>query len=396
MPLSLSHKCLIAANCLNSFYEIFIGFMILVIVSSFANPIAAVAIYHFMLFGMVVLGFVFIVKNVKRGGVARMWAYRTGVLIGIASLVLIATQGMEGNAYIVGAMFGAYAGLQAFAKEAVISDTVSAKQMTKFTSYNSAAGSSFKLFAPALIGIIAGAYSYSVAAIAIIPLLLASFVVSFFIDGGGGGKDHSLQFSKFIRLARRSLHMKRVFIADFLMGITLWGSMGTITAIYAAQIFETPASVGMLGSIVMAFLIAVKFAIARFGGAKHLAAILKVAIAVFFIVAAVFLTLEGKAWFVAYNLAYVALASLMEMQMFIYMWSALRVAGISPRLTSEYQFVRQITLNIGRYIGYGALFGIGIFGAAGAMKWILIAMMGIVVIVVRLYYKMNRDEGHKL
>ncbi|MCL2439745.1 MAG: hypothetical protein FWD15_04520 [Alphaproteobacteria bacterium] len=395
--LTFGQKCIIASNFLNIAFQVFIeAFMVVMIMNTLANPVAWIAIYSFLLYCFIQISLAVASRFIKLGGRARLNTYRIGLGLSVAFMAIVATQGLAGNFYILGAIGGAALALIYCPIEATIAENIPAAQMTRFSNYDSAGLNTMRVIAPAALGFIISAHSFEYAAVALIPLFLISFVLSFFIEKGKVQPGAKLHLGEFFAIARKNEHVMNVFKLDVISGITIWGAALVIVPMYAARLFETTASIGLILSGIMLFIIITNFLIARFGKAEHMATLVRWSSGAFFIAAAAFLMIKNQTSFIIYSCAYVVMSRLVGTNYKTFFYSALKVGGIDTKYTPEYHLIRHGALTVGRLLSCGLLLAAAMLGTAEGMKAALIAIIALLALLSIRIGKMNREQGHRV
>ncbi len=391
-------KRLILSNAFRAVFEIFMStFIIVLIVNAANNPELSTGFFQILNNFFVWLGFVVLAKFIKRSINSRMICYRIGLAFAILLLCVMVFFNTMNNLYLIATFFGTYAAFFWSAYNTLIADILTPKQMTKFANYDETVKGMVKVIAPLCLGFLITYTSFSLTAALIIPMMCATLFLSFDIKDNGkvATNNNCIEFGRFWKIAHKNRHILRTYFIEFLLGITTYGAMLTITTMYATKLFGTPDSVGAVISIAGIVMIVAQFFIARYGQAQHQIKLLGISGIAFFIVAAIFFVMENQFVFIIYNAIYVLMYKFLNTTCTMFMFKGLDVAKIDARYNTEYMVIRESFLNAGRFVGFGALIFVGMVDFASGLKYLLLSMVLCLAVIMILIFRINKEHGQK-
>lgn len=385
-------KILILLSAMHSIIGTFFGtFLIAYIMQISDNEAVSLSIYNIAFYATIAVGFLLLADYVKRKN--KMFIYRFSVISQAILLIAIATLGDKISPYI--AIFGAGYGMAMAFRHCpfniMVGEKITKRMMIPFSGYKATIGGIVAIATPALLGLFISAGSYTQMAVAMLFFLAIEYLLSFFIQSKNVCQE-KFGLKCFLSNAKRSILMRRVYLVEFLSGLSDYGPMSVVATMYTVYLFQSNMSLGILTSIFAFTTIVMDFFLGRYGKANMFPKFLVVANIMMGAAAIGFFFLSGKPTFIFYQFASATALKFMNRIKNINWNNASGSACVSKENhRSEFYVASDVILGFGRVLSFLILFTIGASGNMELLKHYLIAMIILVLIAGRISIKVCRN-----
>ncbi|MDR1027470.1 MAG: hypothetical protein LBL46_03585 [Rickettsiales bacterium] len=372
-------KILILLGAIHAVVGTFFGtFLIAYIMQISTNESVSLSVYNMAYFAALMAGFLLLADFVKRRD--KMLVYRAGIVIQGACLAAIALAG-DGIAPFV-ALFGAVYGIALAFRycpfNIITGEKIKRRMMIPFSGYKATIGGIVSVLTPLFLGLFIEVGSYEKMAMVMGAFLLLDFALSFFLRSPAGAGRFSL--GGFMSGARRSILVRRVYLSEFLAGLTYSGPMGVVATMFIMYAFGGGFSLGLITSIFAGVAIAASFALGRWGTMKSFPRLIKISNVVIAAAAAFFVAMPGAVAVILWQFANATALRFLTQVQEINVVNASNSACVGTECRAEFFVAREMMLTFGRILGFVILLTIGMTGRVDWLKWYL-ALMAAGVIV---------------
>ncbi len=244
---------------------------------------------------------------------------------------------------------------------------------------------------PILLGTIISKTNFELTALIILGISIIQLLLSFFLINDKKDKYPSFNINKTIKLIKNNKEIKNLLLAQFIFGMTTYGSLEKLKTILIIQSLKTNLNLGIitsLATILSIITIKIYSKIYKEKNDKNiilLSSILPV-ISVFII-----FFIKNPFTIILYNIFYTVFTTLLHLTANIRLFNISDSKIIDKNNQCEFFTLREITLNIGRILGFIVMYLISktnneiLLNSNLLLLTVLIVLIGLLVRKVKKY-----------
>ncbi len=352
-----------------------------------------ISVYYIIVWISATIGALLVGNYIKRKN--KVVLYRCGILINSIFIILIICLKEEILNYIwlMAIIYGVSVATTGFPFNMMESELVNEKERTKYVGYRHVVGETTRVLAPIFLGAYITFTSYQIAAILVLIFSIIRLINSYFMKNVNIVKE-KIDLKKFIKAVKnkKQYPIKKIYIIEFLKGITVNGVLEKIIALLIIYEVQTELNLGIWSSI---FSICMIFAMTLFAKkynknkSKNLLTICSFSIITSFLLLLISINMTT---IVIYNIVYYVFIKIMYSITEVNLFDYSNMEPFDKELNVEYFIFREIFLNIGRVLGYVILLIIGFTHNLEYLKIFFLCMTVSLIIIIRMSKKINTRE----
>lgn len=277
--------------------------------------------------------------------------YRFGMFVKSFYIFMIILLGEKIIDYLwlIGIMFGLATATTGFPFNMMESEQISNEERSKYLGYKSVANEIMGLIVPILLGAYITLSSYEIAAILILVFSILRLILSFFIENKNVQQE-KMKLKEFWQIFKKDAILKKLYLVEFLKGITRYGVMGLIVSLLMIYQTSNDFELGNWTSLFSLVTIGAMYLFGKYYDKSRKKGILS------FIAMAVLISFTGillrmnLVTIILYNLVYYVfmniLLNITEVSLFDYS----NQEPFDEKFNTEYFIFREIFLNLGRIL----------------------------------------------
>lgn len=398
MKLSNDTKIIILDRAIGNVIEIFLStFLAAYFYKITQDNLIYISIYHIISWIGATIGAFLVANYIKTKNKVKLYRFGTFLKAFYVLLIIVLKEKIINYVWLIGICYGISVSCTGFPFNMMESELVEEKERTKYMGYKSAIGQIVKIVIPVILGAYITFTSYQIAAILILFFSLIKFGISFFIKNKNVRKEkvNIKQFLKEVE-EHREYPIKKLYVMEFLKGITLHGVLGIIVSLLIIYEFNTELNLGIWTSIFSICKIITMVLFAKYYNKKKPNLILTL---IGFSVSISFIGMLfsiNKTTIILYNLVYYTfmemLLSITEIRLFDYS----NRPPFEEKYNTEYFIFRELFLNIGRVLGYVILLFVGFMHNIEYLKFLFFVASIALMLVIILSKDISKKETNRL
>lgn len=398
MKLSKDAKIIILDKAIGNVIEIFLStFLAAYFYKITQDNLVYISIYHIISWIVATIGAFLVANYIKTKNKVNLYRFGTFLKAFYVLLIILLKEKIIDYVWLIGICYGISVACTGFPFNMMESELVEEKERTKYMGYRAAIGQIVKIVIPIVLGAYITFTSYRIAAVLILGFSLIKLGISFFIKNKNVSKE-KINIPQFLKEVKNHTEypIKKLYIIEFLKGITLHGVLGIIVSLLIIYEFNTELNLGIWTSIFSVCKISTMMLFAKYYNKKKpnlVLALIGFSISISFIW---MLFSINKATIVLYNLVYYTfmemLLSITEIRLFDYS----NKPPFKEEYNTEYFIFRELFLNIGRVLGYLILLFIGFSHNMEYLKFLFLAVTIALISIIILSKNISKQENNRL
>lgn len=361
MKLSNDAKIVILDKAIGNVIEIFLStFLAAYFYKITQDNLIYISIYHIISWIMATIGAFCVANYIKTKNKVNLYRFGTFLKALYVLLIIILKEQIIDYVWLIGICYGISVACTGFPFNMMESELVEEKERTKYMGYKSAIGQIVKVVVPIVLGAYITFTSYQIAATLVLVFSIIKLGISFFIKNKNvsKGKLNILEFLKEVK--RHSEYpIKKLYIIEFLKGITLYGALDIIISLLIIYEFNTELNLGIWTSIFSVCKIITMMLFAKcYNKKKPNAVLMLIAISVFSSFIWMLLSIN-KTTIILYNLVYYTFMEILLSITEIHLFDYSNKHPFAEEYNTEYFTIREVFINSGRVLGYIILLIVG-------------------------------------
>lgn len=392
--LSKEAKVLIIDRIIGNAIEIFLStFLAAYFYKITKDNMIYLSIYHIIAWTVATIGALLLSDYIKRKNKINLYRFGTFIKALFIFLIIILGEQIVEYVWLIGICYGISTATTGFPLNMMESELVDNKERSKYLGYRSAIGEITKIVVPILLGAYITFTSYQIAAILVLILSTAKVIVSFFIKNKNVVKD-KVKLKEFIKElnAHKEYPIKKLYIIEFLKGITVNGVLSLVVSLLIIYEFKTDLNLGIWTSIFSIAMVITMTLFGKYYTKNKTNPILTVSMLAI-IVSFVFILISlNKTTIILYNFIYYIFIQLMYTITVIHLYSYSNKPPFDKEFNTEYFIFREIFLNTGRVVGYLVLLGVGLLHNVQYLKILFIFTTIALAAIILISRNLTKNE----
>jgi len=372
--------------------DIFLGpFLTAYFIKTTKNSIPSISYYYILLYIVCMIGTYFTAKIIKNK--FRIGSFRLSVFIRFIYilLIIILKEKIIKHLLLIAFFSGLSTAVYWFPYNLFVINKINNKNRTNFTVKNETMTATINIIFPILFGTIISKTNFELTALIILEISIIQLLLSFFLINDKEDKYPSFNINKTIKLIKNNKEIKNLLLAQFIFGMTTYGSLEQLKTILIIQSLKTNLNLGIitsLATILSIITIKIYSKIYKEKNDKNiilLSSILPV-ISVFII-----FFIKNPFTIILYNIFYTVFTTLLHLTANIRLFNISDSKIIDKNNQCEFFTLREITLNIGRILGFIVMYLISktnneiLLNSNLLLLTVLIVLIGLLVRKVKKY-----------
>jgi len=390
--LSRDLRLMILFGALRTISDLFLNtFFVSFIMQIATNEIVSVGLYNLFHYVAICAAFFLFANMVKRHN--KVAVLRLNLVPKILLLIMIICLGDRVAEYMIplGILYGISAGLYHLPMNAMLSEKATSAMLSRYTGENAATKHLVKIIAPLVLGSLITIGSYVEMAWALLAVVVAELVATFFVSSSRHRSKRPVDFAGFFKCMMRFPVIRKVFFQEILRGFSISGALGTVITMYTVYMFHTDMNLGIYTTICAICTILVCWCMGRYVRPAKYRQILYLAIPVISVTMGAFVWKTTPLMFIVYSFMNATVIQAVDQICSVHAHKLSKSRCVTVDYRVEYFVFRDTALFIGRWAAYVGLLYIGIFGGYEWLRWYLalitLTIIGAGIIAARLSHR---------
>ena len=379
-------------NNMRVIMDILLGpFLTAYFIKTSKNSIPSISYYNILVYIVCMIGTYFTAKIIKNK--FRIESFRLGVFIRFIYilLIIILKEKIIKHLLLIAIFSGLSTAIYWFPYNLFVINKINNKNRTKFTVKNETMAATINIIFPILFGTIISKTNFELTTLIILGISIIQVLLSFFIINDKEDKFPSFNINKTIKLIKNNKEIKNLLLAQFLFGMTTYGSLEKLKTILIIQSLKTNLNLGIITSLATVLSIITIKIYSKIYKEKNdkniilLSSILPV-ISVFII-----FYIKNPFTIILYNIFYTVFTTLLHLTTNIRLFNISDSKIIDKNNQCEFFTLREIILNIGRILGFIIMYLVSktnnelLLNSNLLLLTVLIVLIGLLVRKVKKY-----------
>ena len=379
-------------NNMRVIMDILLGpFLTAYFIKTSKNSIPSISYYNILVYIVCMIGTYFTAKIIKNK--FRIESFRLGVFIRFIYilLIIILKEKIIKHLLLIAIFSGLSTAIYWFPYNLFVINKINNKNRTKFTVKNETMAATINIIFPILFGTIISKTNFELTTLIILGISIIQVLLSFFIINDKEDKFPSFNINKTIKLIKNNKEIKNLLLAQFLFGMTTYGSLEKLKTILIIQSLKTNLNLGIITSLATVLSIINIKIYSKKKKKKNdkniilLSSILPV-ISVFII-----FFIKNPFTIILYNIFYIVFTTLLHLTTNIRLFNISDSKIIDKNNQCEFFTLREIILNIGRILGFIIMYLVSktnnelLLNSNLLLLTVLIVLIGLLVRKVKKY-----------
>ena len=380
-------------NNMRVIMDILLGpFLTAYFIKTSKNSIPSISYYNILVYIVCMIGTYFTAKIIKNK--FRIESFRLGVFIRFIYilLIIILKEKIIKHLLLIAIFSGLSTAIYWFPYNLFVINKINNKNRTKFTVKNETMAATINIIFPILFGTIISKTNFELTTLIILGISIIQVLLSFFIINDKEDKFPSFNINKTIKLIKNNKEIKNLLLAQFLFGMTTYGSLEKLKTILIIQSLKTNLNLGIITSLATVLSIITIKIYSKIYKEKNdkniilLSSILPV-ISVFII-----FFIKNPFTIILYNIFYIVFTTLLHLTTNIRLFNISDSKIIDKNNQCEFFTLREITLNIGRILGFIVMYLISKTNNETLLNTNLLLLTVLIVLIGLLVRKVKKYE----
>lgn len=385
--LSLQTKLLITDSVFMKICDIFFDIFLMAYFYRISDQnIAILAFYNIIGWTSALLGALLISRVLKR--YSKIWFYRLGILVKLSVMLFVALLGPQILNYywLVAILWGIEISFNGYIRNFLESENIPSDELIRYSGMGHVFTNSAAILVPIILGGAIFASSFEVTAFTLIVIISLELIVSFRIKSRKierVGRPPKLDYRGFFRAVRKNRNYRSLMWQQFLGGLSYQGVMSLLISVLIFQAVGNELSLGGWSSVFSIICIVTMFLFAKLFKKKAQKPTQLFA-TIIIVVCCIPLLLEVNfVNILIYNLGFYTAVRIMREIIYTDVIMFSKIKPYDKKYSVEYFAVREVFLNIGRALGYGALAftALPMFGFTGGLKLVFIVVISSIMLL---------------
>lgn len=398
MKLSNDAKIIILDRAIGNVIEIFLStFLAAYFYKITQDNLIYISIYHIISWIVATIGAFLVANYIKTKNKVNLYRFGTFLKALYVLLIIILKEQIINYVWLIGICYGISVACTGFPLNMMESELVEEKERTTYMGYKSAIGQTVKIVIPIILGAYITFTSYQIAAVLILAFSLIKLGISFFIKNKNICEER-INIPQFLKEVKEHTEypIKKLYMIEFLKGITLYGVLDVIISLLIIYEFNTELNLGIWTSIFSVCKIVTMMLFAKCYNKKKPNLVLTL-IGISVSISFIWMLLSiNKTTIILYNLVYYTfmeiLLSITEIRLFDYS----NKPPFKEEYNTEYFIFRELFLNAGRVLGYFILLLVGFTHNMEYLKFLFLAVTIALISIIILTKNISKKENNSL
>lgn len=348
VKLSNSSRILIMDQSISKIISIFLDiFLAAYFYKITEQNVLYLSLYHMIGWFVATIGAFMVGDYIKRKNKVNLYRFGTFVKSFYIFMIIVMKEKIVDYVYVIGIMYGLSTATTGFPFNMIESEQVSTEERSQYLGYKSMATEIIGLVMPILLGAYITFRSYEMVAILILVFSFVKFFLCFLIENKNVQKEKT-NLKRFWKVLRKDVILKKLYLIEFLKGITRYGVMSLIVSLLIIYQTKNDLELGSWTSFLSLLTIFAMYLFGKYYEKSQKKKILFVTtIAVFLSSIGIFISIN-MVTMIVYNIVYAIfmniLLNITEVNLFDYS----NQGQFKDELNTEYFIFRELFLNIGR------------------------------------------------
>lgn len=394
IKLSKSAKILVLDRAIGKILDIFLStFLAAYFYKITQDNMIYLSIYNIIAWITATIGAFTLIDYIKRKNKIHLYRFGTFIKGLFILLIIILGDRIIEYVWLIGICYGISTATTGFPLNMIESELVEIKERSKYLGYRSAIGEITKIVVPIFLGAYITFTSYQIAAILILLFVLIKIFISFFIENKYV-ENTTVDLKKFWKemKAHKEYPIGKIYMIEFLKGITVNGVLDLIISLLIIYQFETELNLGIWTSIFSICMVVTMMLFAKYYNKNKANRTLTICMISIIISFACVLFSINKTTIIIYNFIYYIFIQIMYSITEIRLFNYSNKPPFDKKLNTEYFMFRELFLNIGRVLGYLILLIVGMLHNVEYIKFLLFCTTIALILTITISKKITKYE----
>lgn len=368
-------KLLLIIPTIQTISDIFLGsFFVSFIMQNSFNPIIGVALYQFLFYTFVAIGFVVLAKYCKLFSKTTILSFFPVVKIILFSSIIYLGKDAVNYVIPLGILYGIMGAFYNLPINSLTGEKVHSYKTSYFIGIKNSLHYIVKIVSPIVLGFFITENSYIETAYFLLFLSFFELFLPFFFTKSCKICGEKPELLKFFKSIIRFPIIKKYLFTEILRGFSISGVLSTLITMYTIYLFHTDLNLGIFTSIFAICSIITTVLFGRYVLKKYYSNFIKISSLIVLIALFTFVFHPNQETFLFYNFIYATAILILNHISDTNTFNISKHKCIEKNHSIEFFVVRDIALFIGRWIAFVALMYIGVFGNQSWLKYYLIVV----------------------
>lgn len=392
IKLSNNAKVIILDTAIGNVIEIFLStFLAAYFYKITQDNLIYLSGYYIISWIVATIGAFIVGDYIKRKNKVKLYRFGTCLKALFIFLIIILKERIVDYIWIIGICYGLSVSATGFPFNMMESELVTEKERSKYQGYKSSIAEIVSVIVPILLGAYITVTAYHIAAILVFIFSFIKIIVSFFIKNLNIS-NNKVNIKGFIEEVKkhREYPILKLYIIEFLKGITVHGVLSIIISLLIIYEFNTELNLGIWNSIFSICMIITMLLFAKFYNKRNPQTILRICVVTIAFSCIWMLISINKTTIILYNLVYYIFIRILRAITEINLFDYSNKPPFNKEFNTEYFTFREVFINAGRVFGYIILLLVGFTHNMEYLKYLFIcttiALILIVFITKKVFY----------
>lgn len=352
-----------------------------------------IAIYYIIVWAFATIGAIILGDCIKRKNKVKLYRCGTIIKAGYILLIIILKEKILDYIWLIAIIYGITVSITGFPFNMLESEAVDSKERTKYMGYKSAIGEITKVIVPIFLGAYITFSSYQIAAILVFVLSIIKVIITFFIKNVNN-RNEKITLKRFVKevKARPNYPIKKLWVIEFFKGITFNGVLDIIISLLIIYEVKTELNLGIWSSLFSICMIITMMIFAKKYNKKRPKPILLVCSFSIIVSFVLIMFKVNMTTIIIYNLMYYIFMKMLYTITDINLFDYSNKPPFEKELNTEYFIFREISLNIGRVLGYVILLFVGLSHNLEYLKFLFLCAAIAMLAIARISRNINVSD----
>ena len=379
-------------NNMRVIMDILLGpFLTAYFIKTSKNSIPSISYYNILVYIVCMIGTYFTAKIIKNK--FRIESFRLGVFIRFIYilLIIILKEKIIKHLLLIAIFSGLSTAIYWFPYNLFVINKINNKNRTKFTVKNETMAATINIIFPILFGTIISKTNFELTTLIILGISIIQVLLSFFIINDKEDKFPSFNINKTIKLIKNNKEIKNLLLAQFLFGMTTYGSLEKLKTILIIQSLKTNLNLGIITSLATVLSIITIKIYSKIYKEKNDKNIILLSSILLVISVFIIFFIKNPFTIILYNIFYIVFTTLLHLTTNIRLFNISDSKIIDKNNQCEFFTLREIILNIGRILGFIIMYLVSktnnelLLNSNLLLLTVLIVLIGLLVRKVKKY-----------
>lgn len=391
--LSTSTKVLILDQTIGKIISIFLDtFLAAYFYKISEQNILYLSIYNIVGWLFATIGAFLVADIIKRKNKVKL--YRFGILLKSIYIFLIMILGEKiiDYVYMIGIIYGVSTATTGFPYNMIESEHVSNKERSKYLGFATVATEITSLIIPVLLGAYITFESYQVAAILIFVFSILKLVLSFKIENKNV-QNSKVDLKEFFHILSKDSILTKLYAIEFFKGMNRHGVMSLVVSLLIIYQSNNELELGSWTSLFSAFTIIAMYLFGKYYKSNKKRKFLICSLITILISSAGVLYKINLVTVIIYNISYYVFMNMIYKITEVNLFDYSNKEPFKTKFNTEYFTFRELSLNIGRILGYIALLVlVGVTQKFTNLSIVFVLIVCSIIAMIYLSWKVDLEQ----